>query len=60
MTAEHDLNWRTSSYSGSQENCVQVAMTAGTVALRDSKNPDGGTLTVPAKAFRVLLADATG
>lgn len=38
--------WRTSSYSGSNANCVEVApVTAGT-AVRDSKHRDGGALVV--------------
>lgn len=58
MTVEHDPNWRTSSYSGTQENCVQVAAGPDVVALRDSKNPDGGILTVPSPAFTALLSCA--
>jgi hypothetical protein len=34
-------HWRTSSYSGSGNNCVQVALTQETVAVRDSKNLRG-------------------
>jgi uncharacterized protein DUF397 len=38
--------WRKSSYSNSQANCVEVARTSsGKVAVRDSRNPDGGTLS---------------
>lgn len=37
--------WRKSSYCNSGANCVEVATTrSGKVAMRDSKNPDGGTL----------------
>ncbi|HEY2579263.1 MAG TPA: DUF397 domain-containing protein [Streptosporangiaceae bacterium] len=39
--------WRKSSYSNTQANCVQTAQThAGKIAIRDSKNPNGGTLTL--------------
>lgn len=38
--------WRTSTRSGAQGNCVEVADNLpGVVAIRDSKNRDGGTLT---------------
>ena len=37
--------WRKSSYSGGASgNCVEVAAADRTVAVRDSKNPDGPVL----------------
>jgi len=37
--------WRTSSHSGANGNCVQVARPApGTVAVRDSQDPGGPRL----------------
>lgn len=37
--------WVKSSRSGANGNCVEVAkLPDGTVAVRDSKNPDGGVL----------------
>jgi hypothetical protein len=33
--------WRTSSHSGSNGNCVQVAAAAPLIAVRDSTDPDG-------------------
>lgn len=39
-----ELVWRKSSRSGSVHNCVEVAMTPDATAVRDSKDPDGGTL----------------
>lgn len=39
-------SWRKSSYSTSSSNCVEVGGQPGTVAVRDSRNPDG-----PALAF---------
>jgi len=39
--------WRKSSYSGDQGDCVELAHTATTGAIRDSKNPEGGHLEVP-------------
>lgn len=51
------LNWIKSSYSGgSGGNCVEVAVTPdGNRAIRDSKNPDGAILRVPAEAFGQFL-----
>jgi len=38
--------WRKSSFWNSGANCMEVATTrSGKVAVRDSKNPDGATLT---------------
>ena len=49
--------WRKSSYSGSGNNCVEVAQAGGTSAVRDSKNPDGGHLTFGAEAWEAFLTD---
>ncbi|MFC9625319.1 DUF397 domain-containing protein [Streptomyces sp. NPDC056930] len=54
-------NWQKSSYSGSEGGaCVEVAAHPAAVHVRDSKNPDGPTLTVaPATwtAFAGFAAD---
>ncbi|MEU6804853.1 DUF397 domain-containing protein [Streptomyces neyagawaensis] len=48
--------WRKSSYSGDTGGqCVEVAPLTPHIAIRDSKNPDGGTLTLSAAAFSVFL-----
>ncbi|MGH4032486.1 DUF397 domain-containing protein [Actinomycetota bacterium Odt1-20B] len=49
--------WRKSSYSGSGDgnNCVEIANLPTQVAVRDSKNPAHGTLTVPADAFTSFI-----
>jgi hypothetical protein len=39
--------WRKSTYSGNEGSCVELAHTATSGAVRDSKNPDGGRLIVP-------------
>ncbi|MGB6161590.1 MAG: DUF397 domain-containing protein [Pseudonocardiaceae bacterium] len=39
--------WRKSSRSSDQPNCVEIAITAGAVAVRDSKHPIGGSLLIP-------------
>ncbi|HEX7659594.1 MAG TPA: DUF397 domain-containing protein [Pseudonocardiaceae bacterium] len=54
--AEQDrLTWRKSSYSGTQENCVEIAFDQQAVAVQDSKNPTGPTLAVDPAAFTSFL-----
>ena len=48
--------WRTSSYSGSEGNCVETASGAGTVAVRDTADREGGTLTFSADAWEAFTA----
>jgi hypothetical protein len=55
MTDRHDRLWRTSSRS-SGGNCVQVAVDATTVLIRDSKNPQGPVLEIGVDAFREFIA----
>lgn len=55
MTAERI--WRTSSYTGggADNHCVEIAWDPAATAIRDSKSPDTGTLTVPQHAFHALI-----
>jgi len=50
--------WRKSSYSSSDANCVEVATTPAVVGIRDTKDRDGGTLTLPAPAWAAFLVVA--
>lgn len=51
--------WRKSSYSGTDSNCVEVAPTPGATDVRDSKNPDSGELHVPRAAWRAFVQRIT-
>jgi hypothetical protein len=46
--------WRKSSYSNSNSNCVETASGPGTVAVRDTKDPNGPRLAVPAEVWRTF------
>lgn len=48
--------WRKSSYTTSNGgNCVELASLPASVAVRDSKDPDGPTLVFDRRAFASLL-----
>ena len=47
--------WVKSSYSGSENACVELAQTSAVAAIRDTKDRDGGTLAVPVSAFAAFL-----
>jgi Domain of unknown function (DUF397) len=46
-----DMNWRKSSYSLSNGNCVEVGSGQGMVAVRDSRDPDGPAIDVSSRAW---------
>lgn len=50
--------WRKSSYSGPNDNCVEVAL-GPVVGVRDTKARHAGQLTVSARAWRSVLAHAS-
>jgi hypothetical protein len=48
--------WHKSSYSSQDGNCVEVATNLpGTVAIRDSKAPEGPGLLIPAAEWRAFV-----
>jgi hypothetical protein len=49
-------DWRKASYSNGQGQCVETASNAGTVAVRDTTDRDGGTLTFSAEAWSGFVA----
>ncbi|MEV6707960.1 DUF397 domain-containing protein [Micromonospora wenchangensis] len=48
--------WRTSSRSGSEGDCVEVAAFTDAVAVRDSKDRPGPVLTFPPAAWGGFVA----
>jgi Domain of unknown function (DUF397) len=50
------MDWRKSSYSGSNGSCVETATGVGTVLVRDTTDRDGGTLAIPAAAWAIFLS----
>ncbi|MGW1283846.1 DUF397 domain-containing protein [Streptomyces sp. NPDC001118] len=50
-------NWRKSSYSGGNDgaNCVEIAPRPTHIAVRDSKDPTAGPLTIPTEAFTPFI-----
>lgn len=54
MTETSRPPWRTSTYSNGSSNCVEVADAARVVAVRDSKDPAGPRLAIPAATWRAF------
>ncbi|MCL6734665.1 DUF397 domain-containing protein [Streptomyces neyagawaensis] len=53
--------WIKSSHSSSNGGeCVEVAPLTPHIAIRDSKNPGGGILTLSAAAFSAFLGHVSG
>ncbi len=51
-------DWRKASFSSETADCVEVAYSTAkpSVGIRDSKDPEGRHLTVPAFALRALVS----
>jgi len=54
MRAREVIVWRKSSHSG-EGDCVEVGWQIADVAVRDSKNPAGPTLSFPVRTWRTFL-----
>ena len=52
----NDLIFRKSSYSGTGNNCVEVADVPGASAVRDTQNRDAGHLLFPDAERAALLS----
>ncbi|MDA3630818.1 DUF397 domain-containing protein [Saccharopolyspora sp. WRP15-2] len=57
-------DWRKSSYSGVETNCVEVGAGVEVIGVRDTKDRDGGTLVFQPQTWssflRALKADQLG
>ncbi|MDX8036571.1 DUF397 domain-containing protein [Lentzea sp. BCCO 10_0856] len=53
-----DKTWRKSSYTAPDNNCVELAVGVAETAMRDSKDPDGGSFVVSASTWTMFLAHA--
>jgi len=52
-----NFEWRKSTYSTDQGNCVEVARNpTGAVAVRDSKDPNAGHLVISRSAWATFTA----
>jgi hypothetical protein len=50
------MDWRKSSYSGSNGSCVETASVSGVILVRDTTNRDGGTLEFTAETWAEFTA----
>ncbi|WP_424536939.1 DUF397 domain-containing protein [Sphaerisporangium viridialbum] len=49
--------WQKSSYSGTDDNCVEVAnLPSGGLAVRDSKNPSEPTLSCTSDVWHAFIS----
>jgi len=56
-----NLQWRKATYSsGNGGNCIEVATADRTVAVRDSKDPDGPRLAFGTQAWKAFAAKVKG
>ena len=50
------LIWRKSSFSGANGDCVELAETASSIFLRNSHQPDDGTVTFTRSELAAFIA----
>jgi Domain of unknown function (DUF397) len=50
------MDWRKSSYSGSNGSCVETASDSGVILVRDTTDRDAGTLAFAAAAWAEFTA----
>ncbi|NHD16342.1 MULTISPECIES: DUF397 domain-containing protein [unclassified Actinopolyspora] len=55
MTAFPASLWRTSSRTNDTGHCVEVALTAEAVGVRDTKNRSGGTLVLAPETWAAFV-----
>jgi hypothetical protein len=55
MQPDEQLSWRKSSFSSSNPDCVELAITPDETRVRDTKQRAGGTLRFPSAAFAAFL-----
>jgi hypothetical protein len=58
MSTAGSPQWRTSSYSGNGENCVEVAPVPSQMLVRDSKNSDAGMIEFTLLTWGAFVAGA--
>jgi Domain of unknown function (DUF397) len=51
MMTERRPSWRKSTYSNGSSSCIETATRPGAVSVRDSKNPSGPHLAIPATSW---------
>ncbi|NEA28136.1 DUF397 domain-containing protein [Actinomadura bangladeshensis] len=54
----HSTRWRKSTRSGQNGECVEITHIVGAVAIRDSKGPIAGHLTVSRQAWAAFVNHA--
>ncbi|MEB3371820.1 DUF397 domain-containing protein [Saccharopolyspora mangrovi] len=54
-----DATWRKSSYSATQNECVEVAITHDAIGVRDTKDRHGGTLIFDTTTWTTFLSHLT-